>query len=237
MKVEAERVGVAGRGLERRLADDGEAHARNALEALVARRHDGVERDLAGIERNGAESAHGVDDQPASVVRGNPGDLLDRIEDARCGLAVDRGDMADGPIGGERGVEGRGVVGRVLGGLDGRAGSAHDVADFLDAFAIGAIDQHQHLAVARQQGADRGLDDEGAAALEGHADMAAFTPGQSDEPVADPGVEGNEIGVARSPVTLHRRLGFAGRGERTWRQQERFVDNRHGAEDRSEKCA
>ena len=209
-------------------ADDREAHAGHALEALVARGDERVEGDFAGVERDRPERAHRVDDQAAPVPRGHGGDLGERVEHARGGFAVDHRDVRDPAVGGERRIERRGVVGHVLGSLDRGAGAAHDLADAGDALAVGAVHQHQHLAVAGKQRADRRLDGEGAASLDRHANMSAFTPGEGDEPLAHAGVEGDEFGVARAPVAHHRSLGLVRRGQRSGGEQERFVAGRHG---------
>ena len=58
-QVKAEGMGVALALLEHVMADEGEAHARNALQALVRRGGDGSKTDLAGVEGKGPEGAHG----------------------------------------------------------------------------------------------------------------------------------------------------------------------------------
>ena len=66
------------------------------------------------------------------------------------------------------------VVGRrrhVVGGLEGRAAPAQHPGQSCQALAVGAVDQHQHVAVARHQRVDGGLDRERAAALQRHADV------------------------------------------------------------------
>ena len=57
----------------------------------------------------------------------------------------------------------------VLGGLEHGHAAAHHLRELRDALAVGAVDQHQHVAVARHQRVDGRLDRERAAALHRHA--------------------------------------------------------------------
>ena len=98
VKVEAQRVGVALALFQRRPAEDGETHPWYALQAFVGRRHHAVEGNCRGVERQGAEGTHGVDDEAALVFGGDPGNVLDRVEDPRRGLAINRHNMGDGRI-------------------------------------------------------------------------------------------------------------------------------------------
>jgi len=72
-------------------------------------------------------------------------------------------------VGLQQEVDVGGAAGFVLGGFKGAEIAAEHFADLRQALAIGAVDQHQHLAVAWHQGADGRFDGEGAAALQRHA--------------------------------------------------------------------
>jgi hypothetical protein len=230
VQVQAERRGLAARLLERLAPHDGEAHAGHALEALVGGGHHRVEGDAPGVERDGAERAHRVDQEPPTPPRGHRRDLLDRIQHARRGLAVHHHHVGHHGIAGEGRVE-RGRIGRlVLGCLQRLAGAPVVLAHADHAPAVGAVDEHQELARGGHQGADHRLDDERPAALEGHAHVAAVARDQLEQAPAHPRVHGDELPVARAPVAQHRFLGRAGRGQRPRGQQKRLaVRPVHGA--------
>ncbi len=60
---------------------------------------------FAGINRQGAEGTHGVDDQALAVVVNDLGDLRQRIENAGAGFAVDQRDVGDARVGLEQTVD------------------------------------------------------------------------------------------------------------------------------------
>jgi hypothetical protein len=184
--------------------------------------------DLAGIERHGAEGAHGVDQEGAAVACRDAGELRDGIEDARGGLAEDRRHVGDAGVAGERLVQGLGVVGHVLRGLLHLDLAAHDPADLHHARAIGAVHQDQHLAVLGHEAAEHGLDHEGAAALERDADMTALAMDDVHQILADAPVDGDEMAVARAVVVQRRLLHLEGGGQRPRRQQPGIAGRRQG---------
>ena len=173
-QVERQRRGVAlGRG-ERFAPADDEAQARHAFEALVGGGGDGVERRLARVELERAEGAHRVDQQPPAAARAERGDLLDRIEDAAGRLAVDGEDVGDRRRLGEQALDRVEVGRRVLRRFVGERPAAGDGENALGALAVGAVDQHQRGAVARDEGGQHRLDGEGARALHRHGHVLAF---------------------------------------------------------------
>ena len=223
VEVEREAGRIALGRAQRRRPDDREAEPRHALQALVGRGREPVERHALRIERQRAEGAHGIDQQPPAMARGDLGDPLDRVQDARGGLALDGGDVADRGVGRERPIERRRIVRPVLRGRQ-RHHRPAVVARHPDhALAIGAVDQHQKLAVAGHEGPEHRLDHEGAAALERHGDVTAFGAGELDQARPHSGVELDEVAIARAPVAQHRLLD----GQRTWSADRASADRAH----------
>ena len=60
-EVERKRGRIALAGVQRFLAADDEAQARHAFQAFVGRSGQSIEGNLARVERQAAEGAHGVD--------------------------------------------------------------------------------------------------------------------------------------------------------------------------------
>ena len=129
--------------------------SRGRPQALAGGGDQGIERNFPGIDPDRPEGAHGIDDQALAVTLDDLGDGLERIEDAGAGLAVDQRHMADRRIGGQQALDVSGGGRHVLFGLEGAEGPLQDLADLRQALAVGTVDQHQDLAVARHQGADR----------------------------------------------------------------------------------
>src|SRR5262249_55429195 len=132
--------------------------------------------------------------------------LLDGIEDARRGFAMDGEDVGDGRVFAENLLKvpqvGRGVLRRIV--RD--HGAAGDLCDLLGTLPICAVDQHQKLAVARHEAGDHRLDGEGARTLHWDGDMRALTAGELDDPVQNHTVYAQELRIARTPVVNHRVL-------------------------------
>ena len=153
---------------ERFAPADDEAEPRHAFEALVGGGGDRVERRRARVEFERAEGAHRVDQQSPAVTRAQRRDLLDRIENAARRLAVDGEDVGDRRRLGKDALDRAKVRRRVLGGLVDKGLAAGDGENALGALAIGAVDQHQHGAVARDERGQHRFDGEGARALHRH---------------------------------------------------------------------
>ena len=197
---------------ERRRARHDEADPGHTLEALVGRRHDPVASERPHVERQGPEGAHRVEQQPPATGGDDLGDLADRVQDPGGGLAVHHGHVSDGGISRQRGVH-RGRRGRhVLRRLERGVGAPHHLADPRHAGAVGPVDEDQHLARARHEGAERRLHHEGAAALERHRDEVAAAR-DLHQPPPHPGRHGDERAVARAPVVEHGPLGAVRGGE------------------------
>ena len=173
-QVEHQRRGVALALGQRLVAADHEAQARHAFQALVGGSGQRVVADLARIDLERAEGAHGIDQQAAAVARDDLRHLGDGIEDARRGLAVDGEDVADRLVVAEHPVEPRQVGRRVLRRFERCRGAAGDLGDLERALAVGAVDQHQQLAALRHEARDHRLDGEGAGAL--HRDRRRACP-------------------------------------------------------------
>jgi hypothetical protein len=220
VEIEDQRGGVALGLFQRRDARDHEAEAGHALEAFVARGRERVEFELGGIDRQRAERAHRIDQKPAPVFCRGGRDALERVEDSARRLAMDGEDVGDRLVGGERGVELGEVGRRVFRRLVHDVCAAGDGADLGGAVAIGAVDQQQHLAVARHEGGEHRLDGEGAAALHRHRAVRRAAVRDLDQALAHRDVDGDEIRVARAPIVHHRGLDALGGRERAGGQQQ-----------------
>ncbi len=220
VQVHRERLRLAGAAVEHGLADQHEAHARHAFEALAAGRDQRIEADLARIDLERAERAHRVDDQALVVARADMADLLQRIQHAGAGLAVDQADVGDALVGGEPRIE---LVGRdrlVLAPLHDRRAPAHQGREPAHPLAVGAVVEHQQVAGRRRHDRrDRGLDRERAAALQRHGDVRLFGLRDLQQLATDARGQRIEVGVPRTPVAQHRELGAQGRRQRSGCQQ------------------
>ena len=169
IQVHRQRMRVAGGTGQGFFASEDEAHARHAFQAFARGGDQCIERDLLSVDRQGAEGTHGVDDQTFAVLRDDLGDFGQRVEDAGAGFAVDQCNVGDTGIGPQQTVDVGGSGRFVFGGFEGAERAAEHFANFRQAFAVGAVDQHQNLAIARHQGADCRFDGKSAAALQWHA--------------------------------------------------------------------
>ena len=220
VQVERERGRVAGAALEHRAAGEDEAHAGRPLDALARGGDQRVERHRARVDGDRRERAHRIDDQALAVPRDHRRDLRQRIEDAGRRLAVDQADVRDRRVGGEQPVDVLRRRRHVLGGLERREPAAHHPGELREARAVRAVDQHQHVTVARHQRVDRRLDRKRAAALHRHADVRPFAVDDGEELAPHVGGHRVERVVPRAPVAQHRRLGRQRRGERARREQD-----------------
>src|SRR5262245_9333589 len=223
VEVEAQRGRVAGGGLEHGPADDREAHAGHPFQALVGRGHQRIDGEAPDVDRQRAERAHRVQQEPAAKPDGDRRDLLDRVEDPRGRLAVDDGDVGDGRIVHERPLDRGRVHGFVLGRLDHRVRAVQVLADSHHALAVGAVDQDQELAPGRHQRADHRFDDEGSNSLQRNAHVSALPAGQFDQSLAHARGDLDELRVSRAPVVQHGFLDGTRGGERARGEQVRIL--------------
>ena len=158
---------------QRRLAADDEAEARNALDALVGRRGDGVEpasrRTSSGSAPN-ALMASSRKRRPCVAARAPISSI--GLQDAAGRLAMDREDMGDGGVRLEHRARPAEIGRRVLRRLVHDDGAASDLENLPGALAIGAVDQQQDLAGRRHEGGQHRLDGERAGALHRHGDVS-----------------------------------------------------------------
>ena len=117
------------------------------------------------VDVDGAEAAHGVDEQGATGVSHHFTDLADRVQDTRCGLAMNGCDMCD-----------RGVVsdslpnGERINRLGGRQLpdvriDAEDVCHLAHARTVRSVVDYQKSARLRHERADHRFNRVGSAAL------------------------------------------------------------------------
>lgn len=135
------------------------------------------------------------------------GDLGQWVEDAGAGFAVDQRHMGDGRVFGQQPVDVGGGGRLVFGRFEGAVGATQHFADLRQALAVRAVDQYQNLAIAWHQGADGRFHGEGAAALQGHAVVAAGAVDDGQQLFADAGSQLVEVTVPGAPVHQH---GLAG---------------------------
>ncbi|MNP29177.1 hypothetical protein D3C76_1221870 [compost metagenome] len=148
------------------------------------------------------------------------GDGFQRVEDAGAGLAVDQRDVGDFRIGLQQALDVGGGGRHVFFGFKGAELAADDLADLRQALAVGAVDQHQDLAITRHQGTDRGFHGEGAAALQRYAGVGFLATDDVQQAAAHAGSQLVEIVVPGAPVHQHRPAGAVGSGQRTGGQQD-----------------
>ena len=165
VQVHRQRVRVASRGGQRFLAGEDKTHPRYTFQAFAGGGDQRVERYFLRIHGQCAEGAHGVDDQAFAVLRDDLGDFGQRIENAGAGFAVDQRHVRNVSVGAQQAVDVGGGGRFVFGGFEGAERAAEHFADFRQALAVRAIDQHEDFAVARHQRADRRFDGKSAAAL------------------------------------------------------------------------
>ena len=221
-QIEAEGRSVARRPLQPVAFDDREGNAGDPLQTFVLLATNAAKRVSRASSGSAPECAHCVDDQRPAVVRAYLRHLLDRIEHAGGGLAVNRRNMGDPAIGTERPLQPVRRDRLHLGPMQGGDAASDHAGDRRHAASVGAVDQHQELARRRQQRADRRLDRERSAALQRNADMRPIPTGQSCQTPAQPPGHLDELGIAGSPVPQHRRLDGRRGGERAGRQQDRI---------------
>ena len=146
--------------------------------------------------------------------------LGQRVLDTGARFAVDHDHVADRVVGLEFFVERRGRHRLVLGEGQHRRTAAHQLRQPGRALAIGAVVQHQHVAVAWHHRGHRGLDAEGTAALQGNDDMAVLAVHDVEQARAQAGGDGIEVRVPGAPVAQHRQLGAQRGGQRARGQQD-----------------
>ena len=129
----------------------------------------------ARIDGDRPEAAHRVDDEAAAALGHRRGDFGQRIEDPGRRLAMDERDVGDRGVGVEQPRDRPSRLGaRLTAVSNGRELAAQHFGQSRQALAVGAVDQHQYMAIARDEGVDRRFDRERAAALHGHAHVRGF---------------------------------------------------------------
>jgi hypothetical protein len=209
-RIERQRSRVAGALLEQPLLHEHEAHAGRALDALARRRDQRVERRVARVDGKRPERAHRIDDQVPSHPCHDVRDLLQRIEDAGRRLAVDEAHVRDRRVLREEPLHVLRRRQHIVGDLERGRLASHHGRQLRHPLAVGAVDQHQDVAVTRHERIEGSLDRERAAALHWDADVRVRTVDHGEQLCAHAGSDGIELRVPRAPVAQHRGL----RGER-----------------------
>ena len=127
VQVHRQAVAVAGAAFEHRLADEDEAHARHAFEALAAGGDQRIEADFARIDRQRGEARHRVDDQALAAALAQRGHLRQRVLDAGAGFAVDQDHVRDRRVVRELRIDLGGYDRPVLGHRQHRHSAAHQL--------------------------------------------------------------------------------------------------------------
>ena len=142
-----------------------EAETRNALDALVRAADQEVDSQLADVNGNAAEAAHGVHDERQAATADRPGDGLHRIQNAGGGLAVHHGQVGDVRVFLQRAPHGLRRHGRRL--LQGNEDVIQAMAagDVPHALAVRTVGDDQQLVLRPDGAAQRGFHGIGAAAL------------------------------------------------------------------------
>ena len=146
-------------------------------------------------------------------------DCTDWIQNAGSRLTVNHADMADTRIFREGPVKAIWVDRYILGRLLCLKCPLVGQADVCHPAAVGTIDQQQYLALTWDESGQHGLDNECAAALEGHTHMVVIAVDDSHQVVADPGVYFDKIDVPGAIVMQHGPLDSA-RGRQWPRRQQ-----------------
>ena len=142
---------------------------------------------------------------------------------------MDDDDMGDRGVGVERGGDFGAARRHVVALVDERVGAAEVVERLRDALAVGAVGEHQRLAVAGDERGEHRFDHEGAAALHRDAvEFAAVIAGHLDEASPHLGGHRAEIAVPGPPVAQHRLLDGARGGQRAGGEQERLAQRGRG---------
>ena len=219
-QVQAQAAGEAGRRLERGPPREDEAEPRHALDALVGRRDQVIDRRRLEVDRDRAEAAHRIDDEAPPVPPDHPADGLERVEDPRRRLAVDQRDVGDRRVSRQDGVHLVRPGHRVLLAAEDVMVDLQAGRHLRDPLAVRTIGEDQELAARRDHRGDHRLHAEGAAPLHQDRDMAASRAeaGQPQQFVADPAHDGVELGMPRAHVAEHRLLDGQARGQRAGRE-------------------
>ena len=147
--------------------------------------------------------------------------LGQRVQDPRTGFTMHLRDVRDRRIGGQRRVDADGIRRLLLAVRQDDGLAAQIPQDPHDALAIAAVVRHEHLAVPRNEGAERRFDRECAAALQRDTDVFALSVDDGNEIAAHRCGELVERAVPGSPISEHRGLGDRRSGQRTGCQQYR----------------
>ena len=198
----------------------------HAFEALAAGGDQRIEADAAGVDRQRAEARHRVDDQALAVALADLRDLGQWVLDAGAGFAMHQHDVRDRRVGLQSLVDRGGRDRRVFGKRHHGGLAAHHLRQPGRALAVGAVVGHQHMAVLRHQCGHRGLDAEGAAALQWHHHVAVVAVHDVEQALAQARGDGVEIGVPRTPVLQHRELGAQRGGQGSGREQDAVAVHR-----------
>ena len=203
VQVERERSRIAGAFFEHAAPREHEPHSRRALDALARRRDQRVERHGARIDAEGRERAHRVDDETLAMPRDDLGDFRQGVQDAGRSLAMDEADVGDRRIGFQQPLDILRRRRNILGRLERRKAPSHHPGELRKTSSVRAVDQHQHVAVARHERIDRRLHRERPAALHRHANVRIVTVDDVEQLAAHVGRHRIESGVPRAPVAQH----------------------------------
>ena len=150
------------------------------------------------------------------------GERLQRIEQAGAGIDVADHDVADPPLGVERGLEPGRRHRLVEGQVERREGQADRARHLFQSRAVEAVVDDQETPVARHERAERRLVGGVAGALERHALVHALAVRHADDGRTQLGGHRQKIRLVRAEVAQHRVPGPGAGGHRPGRQENRL---------------
>ena len=143
-------------------------------------------------------------------------------DSGRC-LAMYQSDMRDRGIACEQTFDVLRGRADVVGRFEYGEFAAHHLGELGHPLAVRAVDQDEHMTIARHQRINSRFDGKSAATLHRYADMRAVRLNHAKELFPHLARHGIEVRIPRTPVAQHRRLGLQRRGQWTGGQQNRIA--------------
>ncbi len=223
-QVQTQAPGETFRGQQRRAAGDHERKARHAFDAFVRGGNQVIDARAADVDRDRAEAAHGIDNVGTAMLADDPADLVNRVEDAGGGLAVDHRHVSDPFLRPQRSVQNLEVRRGIFGRSQTLVSQLEILRHLNDPLAIRPVGEHEQAAARRNRGGNHRFDTERAAALDQNRLIASRRreAGEGQQLVADSFDERVEFEVPRAGIVEHRLFDRQAGGQRP-RGKQQFV--------------